>query len=192
MPMRENYAHVVKLCPCGKAMPMRENYAHAGKLCPCGKTMPMPENYARVGQGISTIIMPAARAESMPAGASSKARHLEGEIPRRRAASRYMSGAGFPFETSSAVMTSSNQSDTPTICRVFSITNREPPVAMPMGTLPRMLRAKSATSSISSQACSLRKNASRFVRATRAGSSLSPYSALRSMTMSLVGRPPIA
>ena len=36
MPMRENYAHAGKLCPCGKTMPMWENYAHAGKLCPSG------------------------------------------------------------------------------------------------------------------------------------------------------------
>src|SRR5882762_3170429 len=65
---------------------------------------------------------PAARAATMPAGASSNTRHAAGSTPRHFAPRRYPSGAGLPYFTSSATISTSGTGSPadPRRCRASS------------------------------------------------------------------------
>jgi len=79
---------------------------------------------------IPITIMPLARADSIPAGASSITKHFAGGNPNRSAPIRYGSGCGFPFFTSSEV-TRTSGTGSPQYRMRFCASRRDPEVTTP-------------------------------------------------------------
>ena len=74
--------------------------------------------------GIAIANAPAAFAARTPTGVSSKTTHVEGSVtPSRAMASAKISGAGFPFSTSSPVATAVNRSTQPSWLAIFFFKN---------------------------------------------------------------------
>lgn len=111
-------------------------------------------NAQRRRLGTLTVAMPAARAAASPGSASSNTRQCSGRTRIRSAASRNISGSGFPRPgaTSRGVITIGNKERKPAASSAGMATSGNPPVAMATGCRAAARRASAATGSITATA----------------------------------------